>query len=95
MHPKVKMVRRYGFLGRWKSLTVKKVENLFHIDLHIAALDVELNGGVRFLNQTEEVGEHAREKTLQIFVVVVGALHSEGLPTARLTIAKDCAVETI
>jgi hypothetical protein len=50
---------------------------LLHVDLEEAALYVEFDGLVSFLNALKEVGEHPREQTLEFFVVVVGTLNSQ------------------
>jgi len=50
---------------------------LLHVDLEEAALDVEFNGLVSFLNALKKVGEHPREQTLEFFVVIVSTLNSQ------------------
>jgi hypothetical protein len=57
-------------------ITIKKVLNLFHVDLHETALYVEFDCGVSAFDLLEQVDEHARQQPFQLVTVQVRTLHS-------------------
>lgn len=71
---------------------VKKVHNLLHVDLQVAAFDREFNVLISFLNQIEQVIKHSRNEAAQ-FLVSPDAFHCERFATASLSVGEDRAIE--
>lgn len=71
----------------------EQVADPFHVDFHVADLDRVLDVGVRRGDTREYLLRDARDETLELGVLDIGAHHRKRLARSRLAVAKERAVE--